>query len=117
MSGVKRCIVGYSGGNEANPTYFDMKDHTESLLIEYDAKSMSYERILDKWMQLVGTPYQTKTQYRTAAFVLNAQQETIAKAAVRNWSPDFVDVELAARFYMAEARHQDFLSRNSKGRR
>ena len=108
MPGVRQCVVGYSGGLQAFPTYETMMDHTESVLIEYDPQVVSYLDILKKWRSF-GEPYPTKTQYRWAVFYLNAQQEAMAKEFCRDMQ--HVDVEPATKFYMAEARHQDFLDR------
>lgn len=108
MPGVERCLVGYSGGHRPFPTYETMMDHTESVLIEYDPSKLSYRDILQKWRTL-GEPYPTKTQYRSAVFFLNPQQEEIANDFCRGIN--HVDVEPATKFYMAELRHQDFLDR------
>jgi peptide-methionine (S)-S-oxide reductase len=48
MSGVARCVVGYSGGIEPNPNYGNMKDFTESVLVEFDPSIVSYEQILQE---------------------------------------------------------------------
>lgn len=70
MYGVERCIVGYSGGLQADPTYSQMKDHTESYLVEFDIKLTTYERILEKWKS-ISSPYPSDRQYRTAIFFAN----------------------------------------------
>jgi peptide-methionine (S)-S-oxide reductase len=100
--------VGYSGGTEQNPTYNSMKDHTESVLIEFDKRVLDYETILMKWKEL-SSPYPTKRQYRTAIFFLNDQQEKVARNVAANM--EHVDIERATKFWMAEQRHQDFLAR------
>jgi hypothetical protein len=38
--------VGYSGGKELDPTYRSIKDHTESVLIEFNPNVISYENLL-----------------------------------------------------------------------
>ena len=108
MYGVTRCVVGYAGGNQPFPTYESMMDHTESVLVEYDPSLVSYGDILSKW-RTMGEPYPTKTQYRWAVFCLNKMQEKIAKEFCHEMQ--HVDIEPATKFYMAEARHQDFLDR------
>lgn len=85
-----------------------MRDHTESVLIEYDPTEVSYRDILQKWKSF-GDPFPTKTQYRSAIFFLNKEQEQIAKEFCQNMK--YVDIEPATKFYMAEQRHQDFLDR------
>lgn len=106
--GVQRCIVGYSGGFEENPTYSAMKDHTESVLVEFEKRLLSYDEILGKWKDL-SSPYAAKRQYRTAIFYLNERQGRIASSVAADMED--VDVEPATRFYVAEQSHQDFLSR------
>jgi peptide-methionine (S)-S-oxide reductase len=108
MNGVARCIVGYSGGQEPDPTYAEMKDFTESLFVEFDPSTVSYEQILRKWKS-TSHPYPTETQYRTAVFYLNDKQGEIAKKFCQEI--EYVDVEQATKFYMAEERHQNFLAR------
>jgi peptide-methionine (S)-S-oxide reductase len=46
MDGVKRCVVGYSGGKADNPTYRNIQDYTEALLVEYNPHEVSYEDLV-----------------------------------------------------------------------
>ena len=108
LYGVDRCIVGYSGGLEVDPTYSQIKDHTESYLVEFDKQLISFESIVMKW-KAISTPYPAERQYRTAIFYTNPEQEAIARAVAKDI--DHVDVEPFTRFYMAEERHQNFLNR------
>jgi peptide methionine sulfoxide reductase MsrA len=108
MNGVLRCIVGYSGGVEVNPTYQSMMDYTEAVLVEFNPSMVSYEQILAKWKRL-GDPYPSKLQYRSAVWYMNAKQETAAKDFCQGI--EYVDVEPVTKFYMAEERHQNFLAR------
>ena len=108
MRGVQRCIVGYSGGVEPNPSYYEMKDYTESVFVEFDPRQVSYEMILRKWRS-ISEPYPSKRQYRSAVFYANKEQERIARDFCKNM--DYVDVEPVTKFYMAEERHQNFLAR------
>ena len=111
MTGVQRCVVGYSGGVEPNPTYQNMMDYTESVLVEYDPTYLSYEDILKKWRTL-GEPYPNKRQYRSAIFTLKEEQDKIAKEFVAGMKHGkYVDVEPVTKFYRAEEYHQHFLGR------
>ena len=85
-----------------------MMDYTESLLVEFDKTLVDYQTILQKWKS-ISDPYPTKRQYRTAVFYLNEEQEKIARQICHGMG--HVDVEPVTKFYMAEARHQDFLAR------
>lgn len=49
VHGIKRVVVGYVGGQHPSPTFHDMKDHTQSLLVEYNPKKISYREILQLW--------------------------------------------------------------------
>ena len=47
--GVAHAIVGYTGGKHPNPTFKNMQDHTQALLIEYNPKIITYLQILAAW--------------------------------------------------------------------
>lgn len=85
-----------------------MKDHTESVLIEFNKSILDYETILHKW-RMIASPYETKRQYRTAIFYMNDAQAEVAQRVAGGM--EHVDVEKATIFWLAEQRHQDFLSR------
>lgn len=108
MNGVLRCIVGYSGGVEDNPTYQTMKDYTEAVFVEFNPSIVSYEQILLKWRRLA-EPYPTKRQYRSAVWYMSSAQEAVARQFCQG--TEFVDVEPVTKFFMAEDRHQNFLAR------
>jgi peptide methionine sulfoxide reductase MsrA len=42
-------IAGYSGGLHRYPTWHDMHDHSQALLVEYDPKVISYHQVLQLW--------------------------------------------------------------------
>mmetsp|Transcript_10867 Transcript_10867/g.30048 ORF Transcript_10867/g.30048 Transcript_10867/m.30048 type:complete len:119 (-) Transcript_10867:308-664(-) len=113
MEGVSRCLVGYGGGRELNPTYQTIMDHTEAILVEYDPSVVSFQDILTKWKQEMGEPYPQKRQYRSAIFALNPEQEQVANKFVEDnfRYAKYVDVEPATRFYMAEEYHQDYIAK------
>lgn len=108
MRGVERCLVGYSGGIEPGPSYSNMKDHTESVFVEFDASVVDYRTVLQTWKS-ISMPHPAGRQYRTALFFLDEAQERVAKEESSDM--EHVDVESATKFFMAEARHQDFLDR------
>uniref|UniRef100_A0A7S2YJ16 peptide-methionine (S)-S-oxide reductase n=1 Tax=Entomoneis paludosa TaxID=265537 RepID=A0A7S2YJ16_9STRA len=118
MNGVTRCLVGYSGGVELNPTYQTIMDHTEALLIEYDPTIISYGEILKEWKHQMGEPYPSKRQYRSAIFCLNDEQSALAQEFCQQnvKQPKFVDIEPTTRFYMAEEYHQDYVEKAMRRR-
>ena len=83
-------------------------DYTEAVFVEFNPSIVSYERILVKWRGLA-EPYPTKRQYRSAVWYMNPAQEAVARQFCQGM--EFVDVEPATKFYMAEDRHQNFLAR------
>lgn len=48
LGGVVDVVVGYTGGNQKNPTYKNIMDATEAFLVEFDPSVISYEKILDE---------------------------------------------------------------------
>lgn len=123
MDGVVGCVVGYSGGKGAWPTYQNIQDYTEAMLIEYNPEQLSYEDVLREWS---GHDYpfaQQKRQYRSAIFTKNESQHRQALEFVnklqeqhKDKGPVFVDVEPVTKFYQAEEYHQNFLAKQKSGR-
>ncbi len=119
MDGVKRCLVGYSGGTE-NPTHRMIKDHTEALLVEFDPKVVSYEDLVIEWSRMHSPRYQSKCQYRSAVWCLNDEQRETAEEVVKGMRAAarggkvYTDVQPATRFYKAEEYHQNFLTKERR---
>jgi peptide methionine sulfoxide reductase msrA/msrB len=55
LNGVKAVISGYAGGSEKNPTYeevsYGRSSHVEAVLVVYDPKVVSYEKLLEVFWQ------------------------------------------------------------------
>ena len=108
-------MVGYTGGIQEEPTYQNIGDYTEALLVEYDTSQTNLVEILNEWKHQA-SPYPTKCQYRTALWYLNEEQELQMKKYVANMSGGkYVDVEPATQFFMAEEYHQNFLAKQTAG--
>ena len=111
MPGVKRCLVGYTGGIEEKPTYQNIADYTEALLVEYDPIVTSLRDVLQKWKDQA-SPYPSKRQYRTALWYLDEQQRKEMEEFLEDVpGANYVDVEPATQFFMAEEYHQNFLAK------
>mmetsp|Transcript_25511 Transcript_25511/g.32476 ORF Transcript_25511/g.32476 Transcript_25511/m.32476 type:complete len:122 (-) Transcript_25511:548-913(-) len=115
MKGVIRTVVGYSGGQEKNPTYPDIKDSTESILIEYNPDIISYEDILAEWSRMHAPDSQSwSRQYRSAIFNVDEEQKRIAEETVNalkggsKGKKIYTDIEPVSAFYRAEEYHQDY---------
>ena len=121
VKGVKSVVSGYSGGQTKNPTYRTLKGsgHYEVVEITYDADQVSLAKLYDLFFRSIdptdaGGQFCDRGQsYRTALFVKNAKEKEIAAAAKsaaqaalgRKIVTPILD---AAKFYEAEAYHQDY---------
>ena len=129
VKGVVSTTVGYSGGSSKNPTYKDVcsgrTGHAEVVQVEYDPSKTSYEELLNVFWG-VHDPTQMNrqgpdvgTQYRSAIFFYNAEQEDAAKAAKahleksgRYRKPIVTEIIPASEFYMAEEYHQQYFEKH-----
>jgi peptide-methionine (S)-S-oxide reductase len=128
VPGVIATAVGYTGGQTKNPTYkevcSDRTGHAEALLVEYDPAQVSYEQLLDVFWE-IHDPTQLNrqgpdhgSQYRSAIFVHDAEQEKAAKASKERLTqsgkyrkPIVTEVVPAGEFYMAEDYHQQYFEK------
>ena len=129
LKGVVSTAVGYSGGSSKNPTYKDVcsgrTGHAEVVQVEYDPSKTSYEELLNVFWG-VHDPTQMNrqgpdvgTQYRSAIFFHNAEQEAAAKAAKarleksgRYRKPIVTEIIPASELYMAEEYHQQYFEKH-----
>jgi peptide-methionine (S)-S-oxide reductase len=126
--GVVDTEVGYTGGNNENPTYDNHPGHAEAVAVTFDATQTSYEAILDYFFRIHDPTTMNQqgndrgSSYRSALFYQD--DEELAKAndfiAVVNQSGLFEDpvvtsLEPFTAFYPAEDYHQDYLQKNPGG--
>jgi peptide-methionine (S)-S-oxide reductase len=121
MKGVKKVVVGYTGGEQPNPTYQTIKDSTEAVLIEYDPEILSYEELLIEWKRQHYPFHPSKTQYRSAIWVRTDEEKAVAEKVVNDWALTtgkkvYTDIELVTKFYQAEEYHQNFLEKQKNSR-
>lgn len=127
VKGVRRAASGYAGGPAETARYEKVSrgdtGHAESVEIVYDPQAVSLEKLLQIYFSVAHDPTQLNrqgpdegTQYRSAIFVANPEQEKIARDYVAQLSaaklfnaPIVTTIEPLARFYPAEAYHQDYL--------
>lgn len=115
--------MGYSGGKKDHPTYQNILDHTEAVLIEYDPDEISFEDILVEWAQQHSPHSQGKRQYRSAIWYRDADQQLAAEDAVRalegmgRGRKVYTSIEpiSGTRFYQAEEYHQNFIAKRTRG--
>ena len=125
MSGVISTVVGYAGGEELNPTYKSIKDHTEVIRVEFDPKVITYTDILASFLDQ-HSPYDRaySRQYRSAILYHNEEQRQIASqvlqqlSAKRGGKKIYTEIEPATTFYRAEEYHQKYVEKQkSRGGR
>lgn len=125
IQGVVDVHSGYAGGQEVNPTYYEVSggksSHAEAIVVYYDPAIIDYNTILDVFF-VAHDPTQMNrqgpdvgTQYRSAIFPINDEQQKAAEAkiAALNASGKFskkiaTTIEDPIEFYLAEAYHQDY---------
>jgi peptide-methionine (S)-S-oxide reductase len=129
LPGVTATISGYTGGRVANPTYQQVSSgttgHAESVLVIYDPKKVTYEKLLDVFWHNIDPTVKDQqfcdhgNQYRTAIFYASEEQRKAAEAskAALGKSKPFKDpivteIAMAGPFYAAEDYHQDFYEKN-----
>jgi peptide methionine sulfoxide reductase msrA/msrB len=132
VKGVIKSESGYTGGTRKNPTYEEVctgkTGHAESVRITFDPKVVSYERLLKHFWEIHDPTSLNKqgndagTQYRSAIFYTNPEQEKAAKASLEKlaksgkYSRKIVTEILPEKeFYLAEEYHQDYLKKNPHG--
>ncbi len=133
IPGIITTQVGYTGGHLPNPRYEDTHDsksgHAESVEVVFDPRKLSYEELLQNWFFRMHDPTTRDrqgndhgSQYRSAIFYTNGQQQLIAERVKRavdasgKWkSPLVTEIVKATTFYRAEEYHQDYLVKNPGG--
>lgn len=126
--GVIATEVGYTGGENKQPSYENHPGHAEALLIEYDEKVTSYKKLLDFFFQ-IHNPTTLNQQgndvgdsYRSAIFYANEEERVKAENFIGivndsgRWpNPVVTTLEPQGEFYKAEVHHQDYLQKNPGG--
>ena len=130
LNGVSNVVSGYSGGSPDTANYETVShgatEHAEAVQITYDPKQISYEQLLNVFFKVAHDPTElnrqgpdTGTQYRSAIFFTNSDQQKTAKAYVSKLDKDRVfpqpivtQMVALQKFYPAEDYHQNFLDRN-----
>ena len=121
--GVKSVESGYTGGHAARPTYKQVcggdTGHAEAIRITFDPDQISYDELLDIFFathdptQLNRQGNDVGTQYRSAIFPQNEEQERKARAAIERNNPAHRNrivtaIEHKGEIWPAEDYHQDY---------
>lgn len=131
VPGVVDAAVGYLGGSLDNPTYRDVcsgrTGHAEVVEVDYDPEKVTYDGLLDVfWANHDPTTLDRQgpdvgTQYRSAIFTHDAEQEALAAASRdradasgRFRRPIVTEITPANPFYRAEEYHQRYLEKQGR---
>ncbi len=128
LPGVFAAESGYTGGRTVNPTYEQISDgqtgHTEAVRVYYDPKLVSYSQLLEYFWRTIDPTVKDRqfcdsgSQYRSAIFYDNEAQRALVTASraalLKSGAVPRIETEIAptARFYPAEAYHQDYYKLN-----
>ena len=123
--GVKSVESGYTGGQVPNPTYKQVcggdTGHAEAIRITFDNEQLSYDDLLDIFFathdptQLNRQGNDVGTQYRSAIFPQNENQEQKARDAIARANQEqggrvVTTIEPMGEWWPAEDYHQDYWS-------
>ena len=128
MKGVSKVVSGYSGG-AASTAHYEMvgegnTGHAESVQVTFDPSVVPYTTLLKVFFSIAHDPTELNrqgpdegTQYRSAIFYANAEQQKEAQAAIAELAqakvyrqPIVTQVVALKAFYPAEDYHQNYLA-------
>ncbi|PQZ87370.1 peptide-methionine (S)-S-oxide reductase [Arthrobacter sp. MYb227] len=126
--GVTSVISGYTGGADPAPNYRSVcsgnTGHAEAVAVTFDPAIVPAEVILDMFFTthdpttLNRQGYDVGTQYRSAMFPLDTEQDELFRAIAAKFAPLYPNpivtvFEEPADFFVAEGIHQDYYNRFS----
>jgi peptide-methionine (S)-S-oxide reductase len=130
LKGVSNAVSGYTGSDSKNVNYEAVSTgqtgYAEAIKITYDPAQISYTQLLKVYFLVAHDPTQlnrqypdTGTQYRSAIFFANKDQQQIAQTYINQLSqsqtfsqPVVTQLAPLKEFYEAESYHQNFIARN-----
>ncbi|CRL50717.1 peptide-methionine (S)-S-oxide reductase MsrA [Pseudomonas sp. SIMBA_041] len=128
VKGVKKAVSGYAGGAANTAQYERVSEgdtgHAESVEVTFDPTQVSYGTLLQIYFSVAHNPTELNrqgpdsgTQYRSAIFTENTEQQRVAQAYIAQLDaahsfnkPIVTKLETYNGFYPAEEEHQDFLT-------
>jgi peptide-methionine (S)-S-oxide reductase len=128
VKGVTSTAVGYTGGQTKDPTYkqvcTDSTGHAEAVEVEFDPSKVSYRELLAVFFQSHDPTQLNRqgpdygSQYRSAIFYHDAEQEAAAREAKASLDkagvfkrPIVTEICPAPEFYRAEDYHQQYFEK------
>lgn len=128
ISGVIETAVGYMGGMKKNPTYeevcTDRTGHAEVIQLTFDPQKATYKQLVHDFFEMHDPTTLNRqgpdigTQYRSAIFTHDEEQQTEAETIKQNLdqseqfsNPIVTEIVSATTFYRAETYHQRYLQK------
>ncbi len=128
VEGVTSTTVGYTGGTTQSPSYKQVctgrSGHAEAVEVQFDPAKVSYVELLGVfWKSHDPTTMNRQgpdvgTQYRSAIFYHDAEQEAEARASKAELEKEHVfkrpivtEIKPAGEFYRAEDYHQQYFEK------
>lgn len=129
VRGVRSVVSGYTGGEQANPTYEAVSagktSHAEGIQVYYDPNEITYKDLVKIFFgthdptQLNRQGPDVGEQYRSAVYYHNPQQQATVEAYVKELGnsgkydkPVVTQIEPFKAFYDAEGYHQNYYENN-----
>ena len=127
---MESVVSGYAGGQIKNPSYREVTTgntgHAEVAQIKYDPKKITFDELLEVFWQthdpttLNRQGADTGTQYRSAIFYHNEEQQLLAEKYKKKLdesgafeSPIVTEITALDKFYVAEDYHQNYYNLHS----
>jgi peptide methionine sulfoxide reductase msrA/msrB len=131
LKGVSDVESGYAGGAKETANYEQVCNgdtgHAESIRVTYDPRQITYDQLLDAFFnshdptQLNRQGNDVGSQYRSAVFYSNENEERAARAKIKHLTdtkafpdPIVTSLEPLKTFYPAETYHQDYAKKHPK---
>ena len=129
LAGVERVTSGYAGGQVPNPSYEAVcggdTGHAEVVQLAFDPAVISFRDLLGVFFTIHDPTtlnrqgHDVGTQYRSAVFYHDAEQERVAREVIAGLEkekifddPIVTEVVPLDRFWPAEAYHHQYFRRN-----
>lgn len=119
LDGVVRTSCGYSGGTEKNPTYKNIKDHTETVRIEYDSSTISYRELAKIAIDShnIKIPNRNRQYDNVIFYTTNEEKNTLRDLVDKEgYSLEEIGtrIEQKGQYYYAEDYHQKYRLRSRR---
>jgi peptide-methionine (S)-S-oxide reductase len=127
LDGVIDVAVGYTGGTTPDPTYEQVcggaTGHAEAVEVIFDPATVSYRQLLDTFWHIHNPTtlnrqgWDLGSQYRSAIFFHDPEQERLARATLASEQESLVkpivtEIVPATIFHRAEEYHQRYFERS-----